>query len=142
MKYQKCLLYFGVSVIITILFYLLFTEQHLILHSIRIPVATLKSSKTNIYSISNPIGEIILKTDSKSLQPLFQSYPSAYYPHIPIHIYTQNLTSLKDSSKLILLGNGFFGEERWGLNTEGKSPLERSKNKSNIQNYPQSIFDF
>ena len=64
-------------------------------------------------------------------QPLFQSHPFPYYPHLPIHIYTQNLTSLRNISKLILLGNEYFGDTRWGLNVKGKPSAEISKEERN-----------
>ena len=55
----------------------------------------------------------ITSTDSPT--PFQPSIPS-YYPHLPILLFTQNLTSFKNLTKLILLTNGFFEHEQWGLN--------------------------
>jgi hypothetical protein len=120
MKYQKCLLCFGLIVVSTVILYLLLTNEYLILKSIYTPV-------TSLVSISNPIEEIISGINLNYSQPLFQSHLSPCHPYLHIHLYTQNLSSLKDPSKLILLGNGFFGDENWGINMKAKSPIERSK---------------
>lgn len=65
--------------------------------------------------------------DSNVSEPLFQPRLTPYYPYIPIHMYSQNLSGLKNTSKLILLGNGFFGDATWGVGGTGKSSSTRSK---------------
>lgn len=45
----------------------------------------------------------------------FESRVSEYYPRLPIHIFTQNLSLLTNTTKLILIGNGFFGSRGWGI---------------------------
>lgn len=59
----------------------------------------------------------ISRIDFKNPQPIFQPLISSYYPQLPIHMFNQNLTTLKNETKLILLGNGFFGSENWGLSS-------------------------
>ena len=106
--------------------YLLFDKQYFpILKSIEIPpILTSKSSDRNIYSKYDRIRKEnnISKIDFK-----FQSLIPSYYPQLPIHMFTQNLSSLRNQSKLILLGNGFFGDEKWGLRAVGKTSTEISK---------------
>jgi len=114
-----------------VIFYLFFNKQFfLILQSIQIPILTIKSSDQNIHSTSGRIRRKnnISRTDLKFPRPLFQSYVPSYYPYLPIHIFTQNLTSLNNVSKLILLGNEFFGDQKWGIGGIGKSSTEISKN--------------
>ncbi|CAF3419354.1 unnamed protein product [Rotaria socialis] len=90
-----------------------------------------KPSYTKAPSISNVIQKETnsSKIDLQVAQPLFQSRTSSYYPHLPIHIYNQNLSSLRNRSKLILMGNGFFGDGSWGLNTKTGTSTELSKMK-------------
>mgnify|MGYP006897135787 CR=1 FL=1 len=56
----------------------------------------------------------------------FKSRLSRYYPHLPIHIFTQNLSLVDNASKLILLGNGFFGDRHWGIAPPGQSSTTKS----------------
>jgi hypothetical protein len=96
---------------------------------------TLKSSKPNIHLISDRYKKFSNRSiiDLNYPQSLFQSTISTHHPHLPIHIFTQNVTSLPNVTKLILLANGFFGDEKWGLSAMGKSSQELSKNtKLNI----------
>lgn len=51
-----------------------------------------------------------------------------YYPKLPIHIYTQTIPSTVNTSKLILLGNGFFGDRSWGIPGVNKNSSDTSKN--------------
>ena len=57
----------------------------------------------------------------------FQPSISPYHPHLPIHLFTQNITSLKNVTKLILLANDFFEHQQWGLNPMEKSSTQLSK---------------
>lgn len=123
---RKYLLYLCLIVVIIIIFYFLFdTKYFSILQSIQIPTSIIKSFDKTSDQIrkENNISRIYLKFSP--------SIPS-YYPQLPIHIFTQNLTSLKNQSKLILLGNEFFGDQQWGLNSIGKSSTELSNKKLNI----------
>jgi hypothetical protein len=56
----------------------------------------------------------------------FESRISDYYPRLPIHIHTQNISLIGNTSKLILLGNGFFGERDWGIASSKRSSTEIS----------------
>lgn len=59
----------------------------------------------------------------------FQSRNYDYYPHLPIHIFTQNLSLISNisTSKIILLGNGFFGNAYWHFALPNRSSSEKSK---------------
>jgi len=50
-----------------------------------------------------------------------------YYPHLPIHIYTEDLNISSNTSKLILLANPFFADVTWRFVSNDKSPEEISK---------------
>jgi len=126
-------------VLIIIIFYFLFdTKYFSILQSIQIPTSIIKSFDTNIHLTSDQIRKE--NNISKIYLKFSPSIPS-YYPQLPIHIFTQNLTSLKNQSKLILLGNEFFGDQQWGLNTIGKSSTELSNKKIKYIKI-KSILDF
>lgn len=56
----------------------------------------------------------------------FQSRVSAWYPHLSIHMFTQNLSLLSNTTKLILIGNPFFGDRNWGMAIPGRTSQEIS----------------
>jgi len=60
----------------------------------------------------------------------FESRVSDYYPHLPIHIFTQNLSLIGNTTKLILIGNSFFGDRDWGISVPGRSSTQISKKGS------------
>jgi hypothetical protein len=95
----------------------------------------LKSSKPNIHVISDRYKKFYNRSriDLNYSQSSFQSIIPSFHPHLPIHIFTQNLTSLPNVTKLILLANGFFGDAKWGLNAMEKSSQDLSKNKLPIE---------
>jgi hypothetical protein len=51
-----------------------------------------------------------------------------FYPRLPIHIFTQNLSLIGNSNKLILIGNGFFGDRNWRFFVPGRSSQKISTN--------------
>jgi hypothetical protein len=117
-------------VVIIIIFYFLFdTKYFSILQSIQIPTSIIKSFDKNIHLTSDQIRK---ENNISRIYLKFSPSIPSYYPLLPIHIFTQNLTSLKNQSKLILLGNEFFGDQQWGLNTIGKSSTELSNKKLKI----------
>jgi len=79
----------------------------------------------------------IKQLDNQTITVFQPIIPENFYPHLPIHMFTQNLSAMKNISKLILLGNGFFGDEKWGLQAIGNSPNELSK--LNKQTHAQSF---
>ncbi len=127
---RKYLLYLCLIVVIIIIFYFLFdTKYFSILQSIQIPTSIIKSFDKNIHLTSDQIRK---ENNISRIYLKFSPSIPSYYPLLPIHIFTQNLTSLKNQSKLILLGNEFFGDQQWGLNTIGKSSTELSNKKLKI----------
>jgi len=77
--------------------------------------------------ISNTSGDIISEIEQITENLTFESRLFDYYPHLPIHIFTQNLSLIGNTSKLILLGNTFFGRRTWNICLPGLSSTETSK---------------
>ncbi|CAF1520848.1 unnamed protein product [Rotaria sordida] len=75
------------------------------------------------FSIINSTNDSILELSSITNQ--FETRFSNIYPHLPIHIFTQNLSLVDNTSKLILLGNGFFGDRNWRFAVPGRSSTEK-----------------
>ncbi|CAF1334288.1 unnamed protein product [Adineta steineri] len=124
MKYPKRFLFLCCISIITTIFYLLYGSSYsTALQSIPIPFTLLFLSDVIPFSLSSHVkrSKKFSTINLNDSQPLFQSRFYSDYPYLPIHIYTQNLTSLKNISKLILLGNGIFGDRKWGLSSIGQS---------------------
>jgi hypothetical protein len=121
MRFQRCLSFCICWITIsTIIICLLFTNEY-IFESVEIFFSTSSPS----CNTSDHDGGNISRSE-------FKSHIPDYYPYLPIHIYTQNLTSMRNTTKLILLANGFFGNANWGLNSIGKSSKELSKNELQI----------
>jgi hypothetical protein len=130
MEYQKyfkqfCLFAFG-----TLILYLFITNDSINkIRSLQIPFITKLYSLNSLFaqniSSINQTNDSI--NDSLSSPKPFESRISDHYPRLPIHIYTQNLTLTGNKTKLILLGNGFFGDRNWGIGAPGKSSAEHSK---------------
>jgi len=142
MSCRKYFLYSCFIVVIVIL-YLLYTDQYFsIIQSIPICLESFSFCDTNAHLTSRRIKKVkkIPRIGSNISQPLFQSHIHSYYPHLPIHIYTQNLTALENTTKLILLGNGIFGDKKWGLDGGGRSPGEISQKQTHLMY--KSILDF
>ena len=57
----------------------------------------------------------------------FESRLSTWYPHLPIHVFTQDLSSLSNTTKVILIGNSFFGARNWDIPVLSRSSAEISK---------------
>jgi hypothetical protein len=139
MEYKKYFKGFLLIVLSTVVIYLIFTNHYTtILQSLNIPFVTsyttgdilpVNISMDNLTfksssSIKVPINN--LTSESSSSIKEFESRISEYYPRIPIHIFTQNLSLIGNTSKLILLANGFFGERDWGIGSPKKSSTEKS----------------
>jgi hypothetical protein len=83
------------------------------------PVDSLKPSDHAIDEADNDTGN--------DTMPPFRVRISDYYPRIPIHIYTHDIPSESNKSKLILFGNGFFGTRNWDGAFGGKTSAKISK---------------
>lgn len=125
MEYQKYRKYFYFLILglITIASYILLSNQNtLVLKSFnipfRIPYISVDLFSKNV-SIINGI----------KMNFEFESRIYDYYPHLPIHIFTQDLSLIGNKSKLILLGNGFFRDRYWGFAKPNRSSKEISMNE-------------
>ncbi len=131
MENPKYFKYFCILALSTVLIYFIVTKNHIhTLTTLNIPFI-LSYVPTDLYfvntSISNQTNNSIVDLSFSTKQ--FEARLSDYYPRLPIHIYTQNLSLIGNTSKLILLGNGFFGDRGWdGLVSAGKSSTQISNN--------------
>ncbi|CAF5209191.1 unnamed protein product, partial [Rotaria magnacalcarata] len=127
MEYQKYFKYFSLLTISACLFYLLFTNHYvLILDSLRLPFTNQSTTKplfSNITLTINQTNDSILELSPRKTE--FQNRVSDYYPRLPIHIFNQNVSLIGNTSKLILLGNGFFGSRDWGIAVPGRSSTQK-----------------
>ncbi|CAF1274794.1 unnamed protein product [Rotaria sordida] len=127
MEYQQFLKYFCLLVLCVYLFYLLFTNGYSdTLESLTIsfiPSFNIVNSSTKNSLIINQGNNSIFELPSITNQ--FETRFFDYYPHLPIHIFTQNLSLIGNASKLILLGNGFFGDRHWRLGPLNESSTEK-----------------
>jgi hypothetical protein len=132
MEYPKYFKYFCILALSTGLIYLILSKNHThSLPSLNIPFI-LSYVPVDLYfvntSISNQTNDSIVVDLSLSTKQ-FEARVSDYYPRLPIHIFTQNLSLIGNTSKLILLGNGFFGDRSWeGMISAGKSSTPISNN--------------
>jgi hypothetical protein len=67
-------------------------------------------------------------TNETEFNYTFESRLFDFYPHLPIHIFTQNLSLIGNRSKLILFGNRFFGDPHWRFLVPGRSSQQISTN--------------
>ena len=119
-KLSLCMLGFLAG---TMLFYLVWSDRYgTMLGLLPIDLLNLMSDDRELDSSS----DTNRSDDDVPVIP-FQSRLSPYYPHIPVHIYTQNLTSEHNRTKLILLANPFFGDATWGFQFHNQSSVELSK---------------
>ena len=136
-RHVKYIILFIVGLIIVLL-YLLLTDQYQ-------PLLQLVNIQLIVHRPIDLLEEnLTLTNDNRSDAP-FQSRLSSWYPHLPIHMFTQDLSSLTNTTKLILIGNGFFGDRNWGIAVSGRSSAEISKRTSSSSNnsFPQlNFFDF
>ena len=134
MEREKYFKQFGLLAVGTLLVYLIVTNQYgLALQSIRIPLidssdrartdsTTIKwTNETNVSSGS---------VSTSGVKPFEVLLPD-YYPRLPIHMYTHNATFTGNRSQLILLGNGFFGDRKWGLPALGTGDSTKLSRLSN-----------
>jgi hypothetical protein len=121
MEIQKYIKYIGLVILClsTVIIYFLLTNRYTsVVQSLNFPFIISYTSvdiSENITTINETISNLP-----------FESRLSNWYPHLPIHIFTQNLSLLSDTSKLILIGNGFFGDRDWGVAPPGRSSTEIS----------------
>ncbi|CAF1178640.1 unnamed protein product [Adineta steineri] len=107
MEYRKYFKYFCIFTSTTVLLYVILTKYYT-------NTLPLLLSYTKEYLNSNNTS-ITNESKIEKIPPIkeFQSSLSNYHPRLPIHIFTQNLSLIGNTSKLILLGNGFFGDQTW-----------------------------
>ena len=124
MEYKKYfkyifLLILGLS---TVVVYLSFTNYYSsILQSLSIPSIL-------SYAPFDILYENISMINQTQTNLIFESRLSDYYPRLPIHIFTQNLSLIDNKTKLILIGNSFFGDRNWGgFAAPGRSSTQSSK---------------
>lgn len=99
----------------SILIYVSFTNNYTaFLHQFNIPSIL---SFTKIVNISENFTEI----NEIESNLTFESRLSTYHPRLPIHVFTQNISLLTNTTKVILIGNGFFGNRHWGIAVPGRS---------------------
>ncbi|CAF0895018.1 unnamed protein product [Rotaria sordida] len=123
MEYQKYFKYLCLFVLCAYLFYLLVTNDYIdTLKPLKIPLITsfniVNSSTKNFLKIDQE-NDSIFKLSSITNQ--FETRFYDYYPHLPIHIFTQNLSLIGNTSKLILLENGLYGDPNWRINALNQS---------------------
>ncbi|CAF4028024.1 unnamed protein product [Rotaria sordida] len=96
------------------------------LKPLKIPLITsfniVNSSTKNFLKIDQE-NDSIFKLSSITNQ--FETRFYDYYPHLPIHIFTQNLSLIRNTSKLILLENGLYGDPNWRINALNQSSTEK-----------------
>ncbi|UJR27299.1 hypothetical protein I4U23_008594 [Adineta vaga] len=123
-NHRRCMKLFYSLVICTVIFCLIFSEVLLTFGKF-IPTSFLSLSvfSLTIDAASDIVEQWLSSTtiDNNLTQSIFQARSYPYYPQFPILIYTQNLSLLQNTSKLILLGNGFFEDPTWGMTASGKS---------------------
>ena len=126
MAYLKCfvcLCIFGFGTFLFSLF--LLTEESRLFRSVPDTVMNLLSFDTDIDVFNDSIDN-----DENTPTVPFQTRIGEYYPHFPIHVETQNLTTGANRSKLILLGNGFFDHPTWGIVSPGDTSADISKEET------------
>ncbi|UJR21917.1 hypothetical protein I4U23_024987 [Adineta vaga] len=128
MEYFKYFKFFCIFTLIILILYIVLTKPYSYsLPSLHLPFIELYVRNyldpTNI-TLNNVTNDTIDTVSSIGNE--FQIGQSIYYPQLPIHMFTQNLSLNGNHSKLILLGNGFFGDRTWeGIATDGKTSTQR-----------------
>lgn len=118
-KNVKYTFVFAISLITVSLYLLLTNHYQPIFQLIKIRLIAYKRPEI---SLDN---QTITTTEAPVAVP-FTSRLSPWYPHLPIHIFTQNVSRLSNTTKVILLGNGFFGDRNWGIPTASGSSSQMS----------------
>ncbi|CAF1203569.1 unnamed protein product [Rotaria sp. Silwood1] len=129
MEYQKIFKYFCLFILCTFLCYLLITNDYShILYSLKMPFITSNNTNNSLiknFLIINQTNNSIVELSSIIIKKEFENRLSDYYPQLPIHIFTQNISLIGNTSKLILLGNGFFGGRDWGIASASQSSTQK-----------------
>ena len=116
---------------VMIIYIFIDNRYYLVLQSIHISLKSTKYPEPNIHLVSDRYKKFFSRSsiDLDYSRPSFQPIASSSsYPYLPIHLFTQNVASLSNVTKLILLANGFFGDANWGLGEMNKSSQDLSKN--------------
>ncbi len=121
-KYTKyiCLLILGLS---TVFICFLLTNHYVSVIPSLVDVPFIQS----YVSLDILPGNISIASETE-FNYTFESRLFNFYPRLPIHIFTQNLSLIGNSNKLILIGNGFFGDRHWGISVPGRSSQKISTN--------------
>lgn len=100
-----------------------------------------KPSDAQLRVIAARYGKFLNRSNSTSIDSSgsYQPSISPYHPHLPILLLTENFTSLKNTTKLILLANGFFDSEKWGLNSMDQSSTAISNNPNTLKSHDLSF---
>jgi len=90
----------------------------------------LKSSNISIIMSHKSIDFIPVNISiiNQTNNSIFQSGVSNYYPNLPLYIFTQSLSLIGNRSKLILLGNTFFGDPTWRFFVPRNASTKTSRN--------------
>ena len=118
-KYIKYICLFFLGSTTTILYLVLTNNYTSLIRSLKIPSIW-------PYRSVGLFAENTTVINGTKFNSSFESRLSNWYPHLPIHIFSQSITSIGNTSKLILIGNGFFGGRNWGIAVPGRSSVEMS----------------
>ncbi|CAF0938105.1 unnamed protein product [Adineta ricciae] len=129
MDYPKYFKYFCIFTLFILIVYAVITRPYsYALRSLHISLVELYtrrdpfSTNTSLVNGTNSV----VNNDLPLVTSEFHTRRSVYHPQLPIHIFTQNLSLIGNNSKLILLGNGFFGDRTWeGAGSGGKTSAQR-----------------
>jgi hypothetical protein len=114
-----CLLTLGLT---TVFIYLLLTNHYIfVIRSFDVPFI-------RDYILPARIPDNTSLTNETESNYTFESRLFNFYPRLPIHIFTQNLSLIGNRSKLILIGNGFFGDRDWGIAKSDRTSQQISTN--------------
>ena len=127
MDEKRCFVFSLAFLVILFVPFLSFTNRYVsLLESLPKPLINIFTADESRTPTTSSINKTQNATSNKTAQP-FRSRVSDYYPHIPIQIYTQDVPPQISPTKLILLGNGFFGTRNWDGSLEGNTSTKISK---------------
>ena len=127
MDKRRCFVFSLAFFVITFVSCLTFTNQYaFFLESLPKPLIDIFTAVDSPTPTNSSINKTENATSNNTAQP-FRSRVSDYYPRMPIHIYTQDIPPQSSPTKLILLGNGFFGTRNWDGSLEGNTSTKISK---------------
>lgn len=113
---------FCVLSLVTMMIYVSFISQRIpVTSSIRIHVIEVIAEYLKSFSVISKALNVSKTARDDFSDMIFASHSSGHYPRLSAHVYRENYTLLGNTSKLILLANGFFGVRSWGLDLESTS---------------------